>query len=234
MNTEITIKKEIFSDEGFGKFITTAKKKLMWLEKRGNDVAKYNAYFINFYDNNKNINGAVVEDWKRHGVNNLKDYVAKELNIGKSQYYNLLAIGKLLLIDDDENVRFKDERLENFNTTAIGLLINKKPENETFEEYIDRLFSSGRINTSMTNNDIRKALKDKVVASDKAESKKVDSEKDTDEKPEDTLNRLAIDFENFYCKVVGTKFKEEHDIDLNALHRIFEKYVSKNPFEEDK
>ena len=156
------------------------------------------------------------------------------MNIGKSQYYNLLAIGKLLKLDEKGNPRYTDERLEHFNTTAIGLLINKKPENETFEDYVNRLFSSGRITMKMSNNEIRSALKDKVVASDKAESKKADSGKDTDEKPEDTLNRIAMDFENFYCKVVGSKFKADHEIDLNALHRIFEKYVSKNPFEENK
>ena len=233
MNTEITINKEIFKDEIFGKFITNAKKNLVAVERKANDVAKYNAFYIAFFDNNANISAEIVEDWKRHNVKSLKDYVAKELNIGKSQFYNLLAIGKLLEIDEKDVPHYKDKRLENFNTSAVGLLINKCPVNENFEDYIDRLFSSGRITEKMSNNEIRSALKDKVVASDKVESKKSDSKKDIDEKPEDTLNKIAVDFENFYCKIVGTKFKAEHEIDLNALHRIFEKYVSKNPFEEN-
>lgn len=235
MNTEITINnKETFSNKDFGKFITTAKKNLISLEKHANDFYKFNAYYIAFFDNNKNINKELLEDFKRHEVNNIKDYVQKELAIGKSQYYNLLAIGKLLKLDDKGQPHYKDLRLENFNTTAVGLIINKCPENEKIEDYINRIFESNRITEKMSNNDIRKALKDKIVASDKVGSKKEGNEKDTDEKPEDTLNRLAIDFENFYCKVVGTKFKEEHEVDLNTLHRIFEKYVSKNPFEENK
>ena len=234
MNNELSIKKETFSNETFGNFITTAKSNLNSLARKANDTAKYNAYYIAFFDNNANIDGSLVEDWKRHNVNNLKDYVSKELNIGKSQYYNYLAIGKLLELDENGKPKYKDKRLESFNTTAIGLLINKKPENETFENYINRLFSSGRITTKMSNNEIRSALKDKVVNEDKKTTKKTDEKEDTNEKPEDTLNRLALDFENFYCKVVGTKFKEEHEVDLNALHRIFEKYVSKNPFEENK
>ena len=236
MNTEVTISntKEVFKNKVFGEFITTAKKNLILLEKRTNDVNKFIAYSIAFFDNNKNINNDLLEDFKRHEVDNLKDFVQKELAISKSQYYNLLAVGKLLELDDKGTPRYKDTRLENFNTTAVGLLINECPQNEKFEDYVDRLFSSNRITDKMTNNDIRKALKDKVVASDKTESKKADSKKDTDEKPEDTLNRLALEFENFYCKVVGSKFKADHEIDLNALHRIFEKYVSKNPFEENK
>lgn len=236
MNTEVTISntKEIFKNKVFGEFITTAKRNLVSLEKKANDVNKFNAFYIAFFDNNKNINSELIEDFKRHEVTTLKDYVQKELAISKSQYYNLLAVGKLLELDDKGTPHYKDTRLENFNTTAVGLLINKCPQNEKFEDYINRLFSVNRITDKMTNNDIRKALKDKVVASDKAESKKADSAKDTDEKPEDTLNKLAIDFENFYCKIVGTKFKAEHEVDLNALHRIFEKYTSKNPFEDNK
>lgn len=234
MNTEIVIdNKEIFKNKTFGKFITNAKKNLITLEKKANDTAKYNAYYIAHFDNVDNIDKNIAEDWKRHNVKTLKDYVAKELGIGKSQFYNLLAIGKLLEIDDKDVPHYKDKRLENFNASAIGLLINKKPENETMQDFINRLFDSKRINENMSNNDLRKALKDKVVASDNADSKKAD-EKDTSEKPEDTLNRIAVDFENFYCKVVGTKFKADHEVDLNALHRIFEKYVSKNPFEENK
>lgn len=226
MNTEITINKEIFKDEIFGKFITTAKKNLVSLEKKANDVTKYNAYYIAYFDNNANICAEVVEDWKRHNVKTLKDYVAKELNIGKSQFYNLLAIGKLLEIDEKDVPHYKDKRLENFNATAVGLLINKCPENEDFEDYVNRLFSSGRITEKMSNNEIRTALRDKVVKENKKEE-----EKDTKENPIDTLNKIAVDFENFYCEIVGTKFKEEHEIDLNALHRIFEKYVAENPFE---
>ena len=233
MNNELIIKKETFSNETFGNFITTAKSNLNALAKKGNDVAKYNAYYIAFFDNNANIDGALVEDWKRHNVNNLKDYVSKELNIGKSQYYNLLAIGKLLELDEKGKPIYKDKRLEAFNTTAIGLLINKKPENETFEEYVNRLFSSGRITTKMSNNEIRNALKDKVVNDDKKTTKKVE-EKDTNESPIDTLKNIAIDFENFYNKVVGTEFKNTHEVDLNTLHRIFEKYANDNPFEENK
>lgn len=236
MNTEVTISntKEVFKNKVFGEFITTAKRNLVALEKKANDVNKFNAFYIAFFDNNKNVNAELVEDFKRHEVSTLKDYVQKELAISKSQYYNLLAVGKLLELDDKGTPHYKDTRLENFNTTAVGLLINKCPQNEKFEDYINRLFSVNRITEKMSNNDIRKALKDKVVASDKADSKKVDSKKDTDEKPEDTLNRLAIEYENFYCKIVGTEFKTKYDIDLNALHRIFEKYVSKNPFEENK
>jgi len=237
MNNELSIKKETFSNETFGNFITTAKSNMNSLARKANDTAKYNAYYIAFFDNNANIDGSLVEDWKRHNVNNLKDYVSKELNIGKSQYYNLLAIGKLLSLDEKGNPHYTDERLEHFNTTAIGLLINKKPENETFKEYIDRLFSSGRITTKMSNNEIRSALKDKVVGEDKKTTKKkgekADSEKDTNEKPEDTLNRIALDFENFYCKIVGTDFKTEHEEDINALHKILEKYAFGNPFDED-
>ena len=226
MNTEITINKEIFKDEIFGKFITNAKKNLVSLEKKANDTAKYNAYYIAYFDNNANISAEIVEDWKRHNAKSLKEYVAKELNIGKSQFYNLLAIGKLLEIDEKDVPHYKDKRLENFNATAVGLLINKCPENEDFEDYVNRLFSSGRITEKMSNNEIRTALRDKVVKEDKKEA-----EKDTKENPIDTLNRIAVDFENFYCEIIGTKFKEEHEIDLNALHRIFEKYVAENPFE---
>lgn len=233
MNTEITINnKEIFKNKTFGEFITTAKKNLISLENKANDTAKYNAFYIAYFDNNKNINGELTEDFKRHNVNNLKDYVSKELGIGKSQFYNLLAVGKLLKLDDKKRVHYIDKRLENFNVTAVGLLINKCPENENLEEYINRLFETKRIDSSMSNSDIRKALRDKVVKEDKKENNE-DNEviKQT---PEDTLNKLAIEFENFYCKIVGTKFKADHEIDLNALHRIFEKYVSKNPFEENK
>lgn len=232
MNNELSIKKETFSNETFGNFITTAKNNLNSLARKANDTAKYNAYYIAFFDNNANIDGALVEDFKRHNVNNLKDYVSKELNIGKSQYYNYLAIGKLLSIDENGKPHYTDERLEHFNTTAIGILINKKPENETFEDYVNRLFSSGRINTKMSNNEIRSALKDKVVG--EKTTKKADEKEDTNEEPIDTLKRIAIDFENFYNKVVGTEFKATHDIDLNALHRIFEKYANDNPFEENK
>ena len=234
MNNELSIKKETFSNEIFGNFITTAKNNLNSLARKGNDVAKYNAYYIAFFDNNANIDGSLVEDWKRHNVNNLKDYVSKELNIGKSQYYNLLAIGKLLKLDEKGKPIYIDKRLESFNTSAIGLLINKKPENETFEEYVNRLFSSGRITTKMSNNEIRSALKDKIVGEDKKTTKKADKEEDTNEEPIDTLKRIAIDFENFYCKVVATEFKATHEVDLNTLHRIFEKYANENPFEENK
>lgn len=227
MNTEITINKETFNNETFGKFITNAKKNLVSLEKKANDTAKYNAYYIAYFDNNTNINAELTEDWKRHNVKSLKEYVAKELNIGKSQFYNLLAIGKLLEIDEKDVPHYKDKRLENFNCTAVGLLINKCPENENFNDYIDRLFSSGRITEKMSNNEIRTALRDKVVKENKKEE-----EKDTKENPIDTLNKIAVDFENFYCKIVGTEFKTTHETDLNTLHRIFEKYVSKNPFEE--
>ena len=82
----------------------------------------------------------------------------------------------------------------------------------------------------MTNNDIRKALKDKFVADDKKASNKADK-KEGNEEPSETLRKLAIDFENFYNKVVGTEFKATHEVDLNTLHRVFEKYVSENPFE---
>lgn len=232
MNNEITINKEIFKDEIFGKFITTAKKNIIALEKKGNDVAKYNAFYIAYFDNMANISAEVAEDWKRHNVKSLKEYVAKELNIGKSQYYNLLAIGKLLEIDEKDVPHYKDKRLENFNTSAVGLLINKCPVNENFKDYIDRLFSSGRITEKMSNNEIRNALKDKVVASDKTNSKKTSGGKDTNEEPIDILKRIAIDYENFYNKVVGTEFKVTHEVDLNTLHRIFEKYANDNPFEE--
>lgn len=234
MNNELSIKKEAFSNEVFGNFITTAKNNMNSLARKANDTAKYNAYYIAFFDNNANIDGTLVEDWKRHNVNNLKDYVSKELNIGKSQYYNLLAIGKLLELDEKGKPKYKDERLEAFNTTAIGLLINKKPENETFDDYVNRLFSSGRITTKMSNNEIRNALKDKVVAEDKKINKKADEKEDTNEEPIDTLKKIAIDFENFYNKVVGTEFKNTHEVDLNTLHRIFEKYANDNPFEENK
>ena len=234
MNTEVTINKEIFKDEIFGKFITNAKKNLTTLEKKANDVAKYNAFYIAYFDNNANISAEMVEDWKRHNVKSLKDYVAKELNIGKSQFYNLLAIGKLLEIDEKDVPHYKDKRLENFNTSAVGLLINKCPVNENFEDYINRLFSSGRITEKMSNNEIRSALKDKIVGGDKKTTKKADEKEDANEEPINTLKRIAIDFENFYCKVVGSEFKATHEVDLNTLHRIFEKYANENPFEENK
>ena len=234
MNTEIKIKDEEFLNAKFGEFITKAKKNLISLENKANDTAKYNAYFIYYFEDNKHVDDKLAMDFHRNNVKTLREYVAKELGIGKSQYYNLLRIGELLEIDDKGKVHYKDSRLENFNATAVGILLDKQPENEKFEDYINRLFSTNRINDKMSNNDIRKALKDKVVSSDKTDSKKAGSEKDTDEKPEDTLNKLAIEYENFYCKIVGTKFKAEHEVDLNALHRIFEKYVSKNPFEENK
>ena len=234
MNNELSIKKETFSNETFGNFITTAKNNLNSLARKANDTFKFNAYYINYFDNVKNIDGALAEDWKRHNVNNLKDYVSKELNIGKSQYYNLLAVGKLLELDEKGNPKYTDERLEHFNVTAVGLLINKCPENENFSDYIERLFSSGRITTKMSNNEIRTALKDKVMAEDKKTTKKVDKKEDTNEEPIDTLKRIAIDFEDFYCKVVGTEFKNTHEVDLNTLHRIFEKYANDNPFEENK
>lgn len=230
MNTEIIINnKEVFKNKTFGEFITTAKKNLISLENKVNDTAKYNAYYIAYFDNNKNINGELTEDYKRHNVNNLKDYVSKELGIGKSQFYNLLAVGKLLKLDDNKKVHYIDKRLENFNVTAVGLLINKCPENEDIKDYINRLFESKRIDSSMSNSDIRKALRDKVVKEDKKEV-----EKEIKKNPYDTLTNIAIQFEDFYCEVVGTKFKADHEIDLNALHRIFEKYASKNPFEENK
>lgn len=238
MNNELSIKKETFSNETFGNFITTAKSNLNALARKGNDVAKYNAYYIAFFDDNANIDGSLVEDWKRHNVNNLKDYVSKELNIGKSQYYNLLAIGKLLELDEKGKPKYKDERLEAFNTTAIGLLINKKPENETFEEYINRLFSNGRITTKMSNNEIRNALKDKVVNDDKKTTKKK-SEKENEKELtfEDKFLTIAMDFENLYnSEIVGREFDKEMKEDYKKLHEIFFKYVANdnNPFKENK
>lgn len=238
MNNELSIKKETFSNETFGNFITTAKSNLNALARKGNDVAKYNAYYIAFFDDNANIDGSLVEDWKRHNVNNLKDYVSKELNIGKSQYYNLLAIGKLLELDEKGKPKYKDERLEAFNTTAIGLLINKKPENETFEEYINRLFSSGRIATNMSNNEIRNALKDKIVNDDKKTTKKK-SEKENEKELtfEDKFLTIAMDFENLYnSEIVGREFDKEMKEDYKKLHEIFFKYVANdnNPFKENK
>lgn len=238
MNNELSIKKETFSNETFGNFITTAKNNLNSLARKANDTFKFNAYYINYFDNVKNIDGALAEDWKRHNVNNLKDYVSKELNIGKSQYYNLLAVGKLLELDEKGNPKYIDERLEHFNVTAVGLLINKCPENENFSDYIERLFSSGRITTKMSNNEIRSALRDKIASEDKKTTKKKDEKENKKGLTfDDEFLSIAMDFENLYNSgIVGRELDKEKINDYEKLHEIFFKYVAKdnNPFEENK
>ena len=238
MNNEISIKKETFKNETFGKFITTAKSNLNSLARKANDTAKYNAYYIHYFDNVSNIDGALAEDWKRHNVNSLKDYVAKELGIGKSQYYNLLAIGKLLELDEKGNPKYTDERLEHFNVTAVGLLINKCPENENFKDYVERLFSSGKITTKMSNNEIRSALRDKIVSKDKKTSENTSGKEDGKELTfDDKFLAIAMDFENLYnSEIVGREFDKERKEDYKKLHEIFLKYVAddSNPFKETK